>query len=117
MGAAFAGAKTAAPIVLKGTKKTAGMILGTLGAMGGEVLHQADKMAKKMERGRKDLVNVEEEGQPRRSAGRKNIARLKPVATQNASMIGRIMQYQFVFKILFAILFFAWVYRTTGSFF
>merc|ERR1711964_800777 len=121
--AAFKGAKTAAPIVVKSTKKTAGKILGALGAMGGGV-HQALKestkmVEKRMERGRigrQDLIAVEEDG-PVPQGEKKNISRLKPMAPQDASLVGRVMQYKVLFQILFAILFFLWVFKTTGSFF
>merc|ERR1712098_60749 len=51
----FKGAKAAAPIVMKGTKKTAGKIMSALGAMGGGVhkARKADQLVEKsMERGR-----------------------------------------------------------------
>merc|ERR1711964_541435 len=121
--AAFQGAKTAAPIVMKGTKKTACRILGALGAMGGGVhqaLKTADKLVEKsMERGRvarQDLISVEEDGSVPQGE-KKSIARLKPMATQNASLVGRMMQYKIVFQIVFTVLFMLWLFRTTGNFF
>merc|ERR1711964_612621 len=120
--AAFQGAKTAAPIVMKGTKKTACKILGALGAMGGGVhqaLKTADKLVEKsMERGRvarQDLISVEEDGSVPQGE-KKNIARLKPMATQNASLVGRMMQYKVIFQIVFTLLLMFWLFRTTGSF-
>merc|ERR1711964_269627 len=65
----FKGAKAAAPIVMKGTKKTAGKIMSALGAMGGGVhkaLRKADQLVEKsMERGRvrqQDMIDVESDG-------------------------------------------------------
>merc|ERR1711900_60912 len=94
-----------------GTKKTAGMIMSTLGAMGGGVhkaLRKADRLVEKSkERGRVDMINVQSDGsQP----GKKTV-RLKPMATKDASCIGRVLQYKVIFQILFALALLIWMFR------